>query len=1009
MLHIARLKNSRRPGRKPGNYLPVAGLAAGIAAAWLATLSVGGAAMMDPALDDPQAEWCYLAKSTTVIGVPYQPDVTQITYDGAVFTRHAELCFFHGSNDVPLLARSKTFLEGWIPVVQFAWQAGGIGYDIEYFAFPLEGEAEENTVNFVQVRMHNGGAQLAGGKWTAALRHSGRDYRNGGVAFSPAWRYEMTDAASFRDGKLVCAFPPGASREAVPGVAYEKPFAGFEQSLTARAECCLVRYQRPLRPGETFAATFKMPRIPVPGSNTVFLAKLARADYGAYRARTIRYWREKLAGCAEFEFPERRVQDAHRASLVHLLLGTRSQNGRRMQTDGLPYPDFFLTSVPEVTMHCLTSGYLEHPKERLIPDSLAQQQADGLYFDRAVSQGRIIPATQGHILYSIAMTVLFTQDQALARKIYPSLRQAVAFVENSVRTNQYGLLPRCWPYDAEMIDGHYTGQNLFALMGVRCAVRVARFLGEARDASAWTDLAHAYEASLRKAIDASAKPNGYVPTGLYDFLSGPAAPRGFPDYGCNSDWENMLLACPTEVLAPGDPRVRGTLNQVRQGYAEGIMTYRHGQHLHQYITSNMIEQYAAMGDAFTAWKDFYHQLLHSGSTHESFENLVVPWTDRQVDPGCPPPHVWGTSKQGLMVRNLVLMEYGGRCGLEPDRRELWLFHCLSPAWVKPGARVSLKNAPTEFGLVEAVMNFEPESATVTLSGRFHTPPAAVRLRVPWFKELVRFTTDARTQRREGDSLLVSPDATRITLEWKDRPGAHEGTLAAILTDYRSANRFAGIDKQGRPIIQPGQPFLLPDEKRPGPQPLSFALVREAFLHEYGRLARESVEKGGQLQKVTAPALLTAEERQRRFAAEHGSFSIIKNLATGCAVEASASLPDHGPELATDGNLSLDSSWQADPWPQWLKVDLGKVRRLKGVHVWTYWGNGRYYQYTVEVSADGRDWFLAGDQRGNVQPATAAGDAFGFAPREVRYIRVNLLFHSLNPGAHIVEVGATAAD
>jgi hypothetical protein len=77
--------------------------------------------MLDPATDDPGREWCYLAKSTTMIGVPYQPDVTQVTYDVALYTRNAELCFFYGKPLRPLLARQKTFLEGWMPIVLYDW------------------------------------------------------------------------------------------------------------------------------------------------------------------------------------------------------------------------------------------------------------------------------------------------------------------------------------------------------------------------------------------------------------------------------------------------------------------------------------------------------------------------------------------------------------------------------------------------------------------------------------------------------------------------------------------------------------------------------------------------------------------------------------------------------------------------------------------------------------------------------------------------------------------------
>src|SRR5215831_14350782 len=92
-----------------------------------------GAAMVNPALDDPNGEWCYLTKSTTVIGVPSQPDVVQVTWDGSLYTGSAELCFFYGNSNPPqaVIARQKTFLEGWIPIVQYDWQTNRIGYAVE--------------------------------------------------------------------------------------------------------------------------------------------------------------------------------------------------------------------------------------------------------------------------------------------------------------------------------------------------------------------------------------------------------------------------------------------------------------------------------------------------------------------------------------------------------------------------------------------------------------------------------------------------------------------------------------------------------------------------------------------------------------------------------------------------------------------------------------------------------------------------------------------------------------
>ena len=808
--------------------------------------------MLAPSADEAGREWCYLAKSTTVIGVPFQPDVTQVTFDGALYTTNAELGFFFGGQCIPLLARQKTFLEGWIPVVQYAWLADGVNYDIEMFALPLDGEGAANTVNFVRVTVRNRGPASATATLMAAMRHSGKDNRMGRSPFDPAWGYEMTDDAVFRDGRLVYAFSSGAIREAVPGAAYQAPFKGAAFEVDEPSEVCAVRYEWRLEAGESKTAVFKMPRVPVPRHEKAFIDQCLAADYTDYRNKTVSYWRELLADSARFSIPEKRVNDSLRASLTHTLLATRTRDGRRIQTDGLPYPNFFLTAAPQEGLIYLALGLPELAKELIVRNAIAQQEPDGLYFDRSLAHGGVIPTAHGHVLYISAITVLFTQDRTLAEEIFKSIARAVGYIRHAIQADEYGLLPPTYPYDNEMIDGHYASNNFWALLGLRQAVRLARFLGRRQEAGEWERLEKQYRRHILKGIDASSTPDGYVPPGLYPYLTGKQARRGFPEAATHCDWENMLLAFPTELLEPQDPRVRGTVEHVRKGYAEGVMTYRHGQHLHQYITANQIEQYLAMGDSYAALKDFYHILLHAGSTHECFENLVSPWTDRHVHPDCPPPHAWASAKLGVLIRNFLLMEYGGSAGLAADKRELWLFHCLSPAWVIPGEKIAFTNAPTEFGKISAEMRFTENGATASFTAQFHDLPAAYRIRIPYFKRLTAFNTNARESRCDRDCLVLSLDATRLDLEWEERPDAHAGVFADILTDYRSTNLFTGVDQDGRAVVKPQRAFLLDGEKSDVPQPLSFDLVVRAFCHEYRRRTDACKKAGGKLVCVDAP-------------------------------------------------------------------------------------------------------------------------------------------------------------
>jgi hypothetical protein len=831
--------------------------------------------MLSPGTDKADKEWCYLAKSTTVIGMPFQSDVTQVTFDGALFTRFGELCFFWGKENKPLLARQKTFLQGWMPVVEYSWKDAGLRYEIEYFSDFIDESSSSPVINFAKIKVTNLNATPATALFKSALRFSGEDHRFESDAysfsekFSADWNYEMKQNAVYRNEQLMYTFDQGAACQTVPGLAYQRSFTGRAYEISRRAECCLACYKKMLRPNQSVEWVFKMPLVPVPSSDTSLTKKINEASYVRHRSGVVRYWNDLLQHASQFNIPEQRVENAYKAGIVHTLLATRSRNGKSYQTDGLPYSNFFLTSAPEMTLLYLSAGLTQIPIKHIIPAAIAQQQENGLYFDSAVAHGKIIPAAQGHILYLTAMTILYTQDTAFAKSVYPSVAKGIQFLKASIDSSQYGLLPPCYPFDNEMISGHYSGHNFIALMGLRSCIRVARLLNKKDDEKAWTLLAEKYKQNILKAIDSSARNDGYVPTGLYHYLTGQKAREGFDEYQTDADWENMVLAYPTEVLSPSDPRVSATLNHIRKDYAEGVMTYRHGLYLHQYITSNMIEQYLAMGDSFTALKDFYHQLLHSGSTMECFENLVKPWADRQVATECPPPHAWGNSKQALTVRNLLLMEVGGENGVNMNNRELWLFHCMSPEWVGKGKKVEIKNGITEFGTVNASFSGSDKDATITINSRFHTLPAHYRIRIPYFKKLIKFSSNAREQKIEGDCILLSADATTVHVYWEDNPAAHLHTTENMLMEYRAATRFAGV-KDGRAIIETGAPYLLPAEHSNELQPLNFELVKKTFLYEYNRLAKERKVNGAKIQTVEAPALLTEAERKQIFDASEGA-------------------------------------------------------------------------------------------------------------------------------------------
>ena len=960
-----------------------------------------GNGMFDPAIDRADREWSYAAQSTTVIGKPFVPEPVQVTYDGAIYTRYAEVAFFYGKALKPVMARNKTFLEGWIPVVGHSWKDGDVDYRLEIFSTELPGLGVNNLVQFARLTMRNGGETAVDGVVAAAARVSGGHFRLGRPRqpITPATRFALGDNGLRRNSQLIHAFSPGAVIYAVPDVPYQEAYLAKDHHITDRTATGFSVYRRRLKPGETFIATFKMPRIPL--KKAAEIAVVAAADYQRKRDQTVRYWK-KLLGGLEFEIPEKRVNESYRAALVHLILATRTQGGRKRQGSGLAYDALFLNDYIDMLLAYDTAGLYEFIEPN-VDWLMRKQHKSGMFIDVHNRGNDRIVTSHGQGLFALAYHCVMSRDKAYGAKVYPSIRKGVALIINDHKTNKYGLIRPSIPYDAPMVTGHHTCHNLFALLALRTSIRVARLLGKTEDVKAWTKAQDTYTASILKAIDWIYKKEGYIRSGLYDWTAGRLQ---------NQDWENNLLVYPTELLAGDDPRVAKTLAEIRRRrYREGVMTYRNGMHVHQYITLNQANQYRAIGDRKHALLDLYHVLLHNGSTHEGFENLVVPWTNRTPRASCPPPHAWAAAKTALFIRNMMVCEYGGRTGIDENSRDLYLYSLISPAWMKPGKKVTIRSAPTEMGRISSTLSFTAGGAELTVKADFHHPPRYLVFRIPYSVKLGEFTSDASRAFVKNGLIFFTPDVTTASIKWRPRPGAHDGNFQDILKSYRSEFNFVVWDGNYDPA-RAGKPFLLADEKDLPAEPLSFDLVRRAFLKEYGRRFAEYVKKGGKPYPVEPPALMAAEQRRAAYTARFGEAipklqhvnPAIHGIAVNKPVTASASLATHPPSLAADGVAdNLQSSWQTDPYPAWLKIDIEKPATIDRIHVFPYWGGGRFYRYTVEVSLDGKAWGRVGDLSKNRRPAAPEGDDHRFPARRARYVRVNMLHHSLNKGVHIVEV------
>ena len=110
--------------------------------------------------------------------------------------------------------------------------------------------------------------------------------------------------------------------------------------------------------------------------------------------------------------------------------------------------------------------------------------------------------------------------------------------------------------------------------------------------------------------------------------------------------------------------------------------------------------------------------------------------------------------------------------------------------------------------------------------------------------------------------------------------------------------------------------------------------------------------------------------------------------------------------ATNGRVTLWEQWgDHNNGNNWIQVDLEKSESVNQFKVYNFWDNYRYYQYTIEGSLDGEIWETLVDFSQNTELATDEGYVHDIEAKEVRYLKLKVLFNSANPGLHVIEFSA----
>jgi len=741
------------------------------------------AQMLDPAIDRNDEPFCYYSRPTDVIGVMDGRWGTLVSPEGYLYTGFGELMFFTGNPPEPVHQRVKTLYKGYLPVIEYKFERDGVMYQFTMFAATLDGKPESPLMNFIRVSLKNEGKVQRTAHLGVGVRYQNESntlwgtgdnrftrprkskypggYDQAGVEFSKDWVYGFSGDAFLRDGKVFYLFPPAPEEMMTLKTGYNDV-----HDLTARklgvlptTPVGIALYHCTLKPNQEKVLDFKMPYEPLQ-ADTSPVARLRDAKFDDYFDRTVDFWENIFKRGIEISLPEEKVVNTFKSNLVYDLIARNKVDSFYVQTvNDFHYHAFWLRDGSYIIRMYDLSGY--HDIARQCLDFFPRwQKDDGNY----VSQGGQFDGW-GQAMWAYGQHYRITHDKAFAENVFPSIQKAVAWLHKARQDDPLHIMPATSPGDNEDITGHVTGHNFWALAGLKNIIALAEGIGRSDDATTFQKEYDDYRATLVDVLHkVTAKTGGYMPPGL-DSLGG-------------QDWGNMLSVYPEITLDPHDTMVTATLNMTRAKYKEGIMTYGDGRWLHHYLTMKNTETEVVRGDQQMAMEELYAMLVHTSATHAGFEFCILPWSTRDFEMNLT-PHGWFAAKFRALLRNMLVREQG---------KELHVFSCISPEWIKDGATIAVRRAPTNFGQVNAELKCTQGMAFLTFKNEFTDAPEAIVLHLPWFVRVSLIHADGKAVAGKGPAVTLPAGTKRVQIEWTMKPESPPLSYTIAVENYKKEYR-----------------------------------------------------------------------------------------------------------------------------------------------------------------------------------------------------------------------------
>jgi hypothetical protein len=617
-------------------------------------------------------------------------------------------------------------LQDGLPVITTDFEKDGVRYEVEQFAYPLNGPPKERRGDIDMLLMQQ----------VRVINLEGHARRIP-VTFS-----HLRELPSYIDAKIYAdrhgdtvLFRDRAYNRvlfAVSGFSGAVDWNGVRDDEGKRQMKRVdgtVFLDLPANGSSQFVVKLASPMV---GAEDA--AKLQAIDYQQARRQTLDFWSNYVARGAHFEVPEKAVNDLFRASLWHALRLPRRHGGSGQDVKiDLPYSNFAYSqtgtpwpinqSVYVDYMLYDLRGYHSISDEELVAQFRNNQEENG-HINGVSNWGAYTPG----MLYAVAQNYLLSHDRAALDRLMPYSLKALDYcmreiAEANLQTgHNHGLVTA--PLNDLTSTGVWAFNQAYMYAGLDLFGRVLEEIGNPRGAECRRAASQLKEAATRDFRTASM----HSPlVELRDHTWEPYVPSEANTYRrMFEEWY------PADVDTGAVHMIRLKAIAANSQLADWLLN-DHEDNLYlkgwgianEPVYNQQATAYLLRDDPKAVIRAFYSYMA-SAFSHSVFEPVEHRWTHGQY---FGPPSTDGAWFE--LYRNMLIHER--------DDDALVLGMATPRAWLAEGQKIVVQRAPTYYGNLSMTIESHASTgriiASVTMPDRGRPRELLVRLRHPHNKTI----------------------------------------------------------------------------------------------------------------------------------------------------------------------------------------------------------------------------------------------------------------------------------